>query len=1142
MSAVYSGLCPNCGGDITGERLEAGLPCDRCLPQPAPEPLCALLRRQGTLQHLAARCQVEERLAAFTTLFERCVGAPPSTLQITWTKRVLAGDSFAIATLPGTGKTTFGLVMALFQNGHRLLIVPTRLLVQQAADRLQQYAQRAGQTITVAVRTGETPGPIPEAFDILVTTLMYFHRHHAEIGAVRYQYIFVDDVDALLRNSRATDHLFGLLGFEPADLQWALATTDPATLAALRQKKRPTVLLLSSATVRPRGRRALLFQRLLGFDVQRAAVQLRAVTDAARSVGSLAEAVTAAADFIRTWGGGGLVFLPLTAGRAAVAAVTAALRDQGVTAQSYDEADLAAYTAGAVQVLVGLAHSQNPLVRGLDLPHVVRYALFLDVPKMTIPLRPSEEPGALFALLLALRPLLPAEQVSLALGVVRRALGRRPEQIARSPRLQARLAEVQAWLATVLADPTLPQRIAAADDLALAEEEGQIVLVVGDAAAYLQASARTSRLFPGGLARGLSIVYVQDRKAFRSLQRRLRLFTTQEIEWHDLDRLDLARLMAAIDADRALIRRWQAGEIVGRLPDLFRTTLLVVESPTKARTIARFFGRPQARWVDEALTYELPLGDRLLVLSASLGHVVDLVTQQGVYGVLVDGVTRPIYGTIKQCTVCGSQFVDQGCPQHPRAPARDKRRLLQALGRVAFEVQEVLIGTDPDAEGEKIAYDLLTLLRPMAARVARIEFHEVTPRAFQAALQAPRTVDRRRVQAQVVRRIADRWVGFALSQRLWAVFGRRGLSAGRVQTPVLGWVIERADQAQQEKAVLRLRFDGYLLEREYPDLDLAEAVWRSLDRLRVRVVGTEERRVNPSPPFVTATVLREAAHLPGLSASRTMALLQELFERGLITYHRTDSPHIAPEGRAVARTYLEENGLGHLFEGRSWGPPGVHEAIRPTRPQDRQTVELLLGTGLLELSQPRLALRLYDLIFRRFLASQCRPALVRYARLRLETPVEAWEAEVPVALIEPGFHQFLPLDLFPLAALDRPPVATLDREPLVWPFTEGTLVEEMRRQGLGRPSTYAKIVQTLKERRYVQVVRGFLYPTAMGREVYAYLAGNFPQWVSPAFTRDLEAAMDAIEEGAADPEAVLARLRPVLALAPTGAPGLALVD
>ncbi len=149
---------------------------------------------------------------------------------------------------------------------------------------------------------------------------------------------------------------------------------------------------------------------------------------------------------------------------------------------------------------------------------------------------------------------------------------------------------------------------------------------------------------------------------------------------------------------------------------------------------------------------------------------------------------------------------------------------------------------------------------------------------------------------------------------------------------------------------------------------------------------------------------------------------------------------------------------------------------------------------------------------------------------------------MPVALIEPGFHQLLPLDLFPLAALDRPPVATLDREPLVWPFTEGTLVEEMRRQGLGRPSTYAKIVQTLKERRYVQVVRGFLYPTALGREVYAYLAGNFPQWVSPAFTRDLEAAMDAIEEGAADPEAVLARLRPVLALAPTGAPGLALVD
>ncbi len=1127
---IYRRGCPNCAGPVEDARLAQGLPCLRCVGETEAEP-CVVMEMRGTLEAMAPYCRCKERVGAFSSFMERVAGFPPWSLQVTWAKRVFLGRSFAVVAPPGVGKTTFGRVMALFLEGRSLIMVPTRTLVHQVRDALELMASRAGQEKRILAYTGkkrEKEALARGEGDILVITSAFFHRNRELLAGQDFSFVFVDDVDSFLKGSKGVEGLFALLGFSQEEMALALkprkTPDDLARLAQIRSRPRKAVLVVSSATLRPRTRRVLLFRHLLGFDIQQALVSLRKVVDVAQPVGSWEEMLESSAEAIARLGRGGLVFVSQEHGQEGVTRAVEFYRSRGLKVLSYLEMKpsqlLEEMSRGEFHVAVGLAHLGNPLVRGIDLPRILKYALFLGVPKRLLPTRLSLAPGSLHALLSLLLPLFEGEEREKALelsAILRRYLTVKEEALERYPRVKARAQEARAFLEEHLAREEFRRKMEASPQVFLLEKEGETYVVVGDASTYLQASGRVSRLLAGGMTTGLAVVYYSQPKALESLKRRLPLYTHQEVRFRSWEEVDLDALLEQMERER------REG-VFGEKRDPVKTTLVVVESPHKARTLASFFGKPQVRTVEGVLAYEIPLGERVLMVAASLGHVEDLTVKEGFFGVLEEGDRfLPVFDTIKICRATGEQHTEAE-ELAARCPGEvwDKQTLLRGLAGLGFEVDQVLVATDPDAEGEKIAYDLALHLRPFNSRVARIEFHEVTPGAFKEALESPRDLERPRVKAQLTRRVLDRWVGFTLSHKLWEAFGRKNLSAGRVQTPVLGWVIERAGEAARKKASITFRLAGRTFTLELEDTKKARVLYEALDHLSWRLEGEESVEKSPPPPFTTDTLLEEANRVLGLSARETMSLLQELFEEGLITYHRTDSTRVSQTGiYQVARPYIEEHWGKEVFVPRTWGEGGAHEAIRPTRPRDEGDLEVMVETGLLTLSRSRRALALYGLIFRRFMASQMKAARLVRARLVFTLEEFSWWEEVFLAVEEPGFLLALPL-YRPLdlsgARVEKGEFRLVPRVPL---YTQGSLIQEMKRRGLGRPSTYAQIVSTLLARRYVVEKKGRLVPTALGRKVWEFLRDNYPQYVGEDLTRRLEEAMDAIEEGRLDYQEVL---------------------
>ncbi|EDP75277.1 reverse gyrase [Hydrogenivirga sp. 128-5-R1-1] len=1126
--------CPNCGGAISDERLGRGLPCYRCLPEPSDD-VCGALGSLHRLKALLPFCETERRLSEFEKFFEKAVGARPWSLQRLWAKRVFMGHSFAVVAPTGVGKTTFGLVSALFLKPKVLLIFPTRILASQAGNRLKELSEKLGVDKNVLVY--ESRKKVRERFlagdfDVLCGTNMFLHKNFENLTRFSFSLIFIDDIDSFLKRSKNVDNLFKLLGFSESELKLALKENktekDWERLSKIRQRKRDTVLVVSSATLKPKGNRVFLFRNLLGFEVQKAVTTLRNIVDVAQPVKDLQEALESSADLIRRLGRGGLVYISVFYGKEKVNEVVEFYRSRGLKAISYlDYEPKELYETlekGDFDVAVGISHITNPLVRGLDLPHVIRYAIFLDPPKHMFPTELSLQPSLLHSLLLTLLNLFSEEDRLKAVEYInytRRYLTLREELLDRYPRVKERLEEIKEFLDRYLSDEEFMGKIERSEDISLVRKEGKLYVVVGDANSYIQASGRTSRFIAGGMTKGLSVLFYSDPKAFNSLRRRLSAYFMQsDVEFKRLEEIDLDKLLREIDEDRKRARLVLEGKVVQEIKDLFKTTLVVVESPNKARTIASFFGKPQMRLIKDSVAYEVPLGERLLVITASLGHVLDLVTDKGFFGVIAEnGKFTPVYDTIKRCKPQGLQHTDLDyLKRRCRGKVEDKLSVVEALREAGYEVDEVFIATDPDAEGEKIAYDLYLLVRPFNAEVKRAEFHEVTPKAFREAVENPRELDTNLVKAQIVRRVLDRWVGFTLSRVLWKVFGKNWFSAGRVQTPVLGWIIERYKKSKEKKGEVVFEVNGHTFRAEIEDLDVARSVYEELELARVYTHSPREVEKRPLPPYATDTLLEDASERLKLSAQETMKLLQSLFEAGLITYHRTDSTRVSEAGRyTVAKPYISEKFGEELFYPRSWGEGGAHECIRPTRPVDPSNLRFMITAGLIELEEPNRALSLYELIFKRFMASQMRPAKVVAETLRVELPYYEWEEEVVTEVIEHGFdlifptfrlfEKRIPYEIKPVGMREVPKV------PL---FTQGTLIQEMKKKGLGRPSTYAHIVQTLLDRGYVKEVKGRLFPTKMGMEVYSYLREHYPNYVSEELTRELERAMDMVEKGEAD--------------------------
>jgi reverse gyrase len=1016
---IYENLCPVCGGDLSFEEIERGI----CLNKKTR--IC------------------EESELEFEKFFEKCV-APLREIQRMWAKRILRGESFSLVAPTGIGKTSFGLAMSLFLAKKRkksYVIFPTSLLVKQAVETLKNFAGKVGMEIglnevkdfSVGFYHSEVErGGFFENlhnFDILITTSQFLAKNFDKLEGLKFDFVFVDDVDSVLKASRNIERILKLLDLE----------------------KKKSVLVVSTATAKV-GRKAELFRRYLNFSIGSSQFFLRNIEDVIANGTSIEE-------LLEKLGDGGIIY---ARSLEECEELKERLREFKVgIVTSKNLKDFEAFLKGEVKHLIGTAHHYGALVRGLDLPEKIKFAIFTGCPAYRVRVEDLEKvsPSVLRILVHFYKD---DERIAKYVPKLRFI-----EKIA---------GEVRGALKEVMSEREANVRDAVV-------RKGEIIFP--DVRTYIQASGRTSRLTVNGLTKGASFLFEGDNQLLNAFIERAKFF---DINFRDISEIDLDFLKREIEESRKKKREL----------DLIRPALFIVESPTKAKQIARFFGRPGIRMVDSVPVYEVPTEKYLLLITSTLGHLTDLVTNRGFHG--VEGFT-PIYTTIKRCRKCGNQFTESVCPRCRSEVYEDSYRIISSLRKVAEEAEIIIVGTDPDAEGEKIGWDLRCLL---CGEIKRAEFHEVTKRAILEALNNLKLPNLNLVKAQIVRRIEDRWIGFELSQKLQNHFGKKNLSAGRAQTPALGWIIERYRDSRKKRSIA-----------VFPDYEISLELETGEKELELKIELLEDRieKRTPFPPYTTNSLLFDANMILKMSAKQTMQIAQELFENGLITYHRTDSTRVSEVGMAIAREYLKDD-----FQGREWFSEGAHECIRPTRAVDRNTLERLIDEGILVVEGfrwPHFAL--YDLIFRRFMASQCKEFTVRVKKYRISVAGKTFDEERIVSAEGRAYELFKSVwvkkDLAPGIHRAKVEIRKVPVSPLL---SQADLIRMMKERGIGRPSTYSVILDKLFARGYIFEKNGKLIPTKEGIKVYEYLIENYERFISEARTRNLEEKMDAIERGEVD--------------------------
>jgi DNA topoisomerase-1 len=569
--------------------------------------------------------------------------------------------------------------------------------------------------------------------------------------------------------------------------------------------------------------------------------------------------------------------------------------------------------------------------------------------------------------------------------------------------------------------------------------------------------------------------------------------------------------------------------------------LLIVESPAKAKTINKYLGKD-------------------FQVLASYGHVRDLVPKEG--AVDPDAGFAMRYEVIEK----NEKHVD-------------------AISKAAKGATALFLATDPDREGEAISWHIAEILRERGLlegrTLQRVVFTEITPRAIKEAMLHPRDVSVDLVNAQQARRALDYLVGFNLSPVLWRKV-QRGLSAGRVQSPALRMIVEREEEieafiareywtieaqlahASQPFTARLLKLDGKKFEQfdltNESDAEAARA--RLLDaaggNLDVADVQSKERKRRPAPPFITSTLQQEAARKLGFSTSRTMRIAQKLYEGvalggdegtvGLISYMRTDSTHLSQEALAELRELIARDFGDHAlpatvneYKSKSKNAQEAHEAIRPTS-------ALRTPKSVVQFLDPDAA-RLYELIWKSAVASQMVYATLNTVTVDLAAGKDHSFRAAGTTVVDPGFLAVYeegrddreaakpasdgenPDDegrkLPALRVGERIPLsAILADQHFTQPpprFSEASLVKALEEYGIGRPSTYASIIQTLLNREYVLLDARRFRPTDVGRAVAKFLSGHFTQYVDYDFTAKLEDELDAVSRGEEDWVPLMAR-------------------
>ena len=521
--------------------------------------------------------------------------------------------------------------------------------------------------------------------------------------------------------------------------------------------------------------------------------------------------------------------------------------------------------------------------------------------------------------------------------------------------------------------------------------------------------------------------------------------------------------------------------------------LIIVESPTKAKTLSKFLGEDYS-------------------VEATMGHIKDLPKSK--LAVDLENNFEPLY-----------------------EPVAKKKDSISLITKSAKKAGKVLIATDPDREGEAIAQHVKEIVKGI--KPVRIVFHEITKSAVEEAISSPREIDKNLVDAQIARRVLDRLVGYKLSPLLWKKV-RRGLSAGRVQSVAVRLIVEREREIKDFKAeefweigceVTKedKKFFISLARVNDKKIEVTEAktaaeIVKELEKASYRVsdVIKKEVRKNPYPPFTTSTMTQAAANLLGWSAKRTMSIAQKIYEEGFITYHRTDSTNVAKSAIEGVRTFIEkEFGKDYLpetlrfYKTKAKVAQEAHEAVRPTK---------LIKEVEISGTMQKDAQRLYDLIWKKFVASQMEASVydktlievvadekyllrasgevMKFDGWRKVSPAKSVNGEQILPEVSKGDSLSL-LKVLSEQKFTQPPAR----------FNEASLIKTLEKLGIGRPSTYAPIISTIQERQYVEKDEGKFFPTPVGFAVNDFLIGNFPEVFEYSFTAEMEEGLDSVANG-----------------------------
>jgi len=1187
LKVIYRASCPNCGGSIDSERLELGLPCRSCLPKEIEklrdrEQIANALINEGTAAAFLELVTIDNELKEFSNFFRKVMKKTMWSIQRSWARRLLQWDSFAIVAPTGVGKTTLLIIYALYraiQNYKIYIIVPTKEIAKQIALRMNQYVKELHRELNIVAYLPSNNNERQELLkkiqsedvNVLITTAAFLAKNYNVLKNIEFDIVIADDFDAILRKSKSINKVLNLLGFSEELIKKAfrivtlrseilrlrllgfdaenlqkLVTTLNELEYELKRKLlqcRKSQLIVASATGRSSSLRSKVIRELLGFEVGGVIEYMRRVVDAYTKLRSFDQLI----EIVKALGSGGLIFVSRNLGSYKAREILETLKSHGIKAGLALSGSRAfeKFKRNEIEILVGVASYYGILVRGIDEPLKIKYAIFLGVPSFTFKLSKALlNPRFLLSIVIELRErgysdlawiesllfkILKNMNYS-KISILMKALinGKELEGYLEDLRMKILMAIEQ--VKKILNDILKENEKIIIGDLIIkhSREWREPRIVIPDVMTYIQASGRTSRLLGNAKTYGLSIILVDDEDLLKALIRRLERYVP-DLEFRKFEELNLDHIKKLMEDSR----RCQQENSQSTINTY--SALLIVESPTKARTIASMFGKPARRVIGGITCYEVPVQlDNeyiLLTLVATRGHITDLVTDEGIHGVISsEDNFIPVYDYIVRCASCGYQIagdIDR-CPRCSSYNLRRSSKIITALRKLAQEVDKVFIGTDPDMEGEKIAYDIYMLLKPYNNNIFRIEFHEITRRAILKALANPRSINFRLVEAQIVRRIDDRWTGFEISTWLQQILGKVWLGAGRVQSPVLLWIVDRYRKYKERMGYwiyLELE-NGYrtrlfVESREEADNIVKKAL---TEGILIENIEFIEHNLNPKPPYTTDELLLDASKTLGYTASMTMKLAQDLFESGFITYHRTDSIHVSNFGIEIAKIYINTKlKRPELIRPRNWGIEGTHEAIRPTNPIDASELRKLLLQG--SISQAyglsEMHLKLYDLIFRRFIASQMKSSKVLYSKATLRIGSMNIEIEEPVSIIKEGFTKVLGLSLqawllnVKKGDIIKVMKVTQRKGSAITLLTSGDVVKMMKMRGIGRPSTYVKAIENNKKHGYAieSKKRKYLIPTKLGIEISDILREYFVDIVGEEATRKLLNMIDHITRG-----------------------------